>query len=438
MSTLKTRQLLIEHVTIIPMTGRGVMIPGGVIAVTGDCISYVGPRAGLPADFTPTERLDGGGHLALPGLVNSHTHVAMTVLRNYADDLPLMSWLTQKIWPLEDRLTGEDAYYSSLLGMVEMIKSGTTTFADMYMFTEEMATAADRMGLRACLSRGLQGATPGDHRFQETKDLYRRWHCQGDGRITVMVGPHAPFTCTLPYLEKALELAEDLDTGIHIHLSETESEVEQMQQEYGKSPVALVADLGFFRRHTLAAHCVRVSPQDIEILKTAGVHVAHNPGSNLKLGSGIAPVPAMLAQKINVALGTDSAASNNNLSIFKEMNLAALLHKGSTGNPVAVDAYTALEMATINGAGALALDHETGTLTPGKKADIILVAGNQAHAYPHYNPIAYLAYAASSSDVDTVIINGRVVMEHRQLTTMDEAEILARAEACAQRLVGMG
>ncbi|RDV83603.1 amidohydrolase family protein [Ammonifex thiophilus] len=430
-------RLLIKEVTVIPMTGPEEIIKNGAIAVEDGRIAYVGPAEEAPSDFRPNRVLRGPNFVALPGLVNAHTHAAMTLFRGYADDLPLKRWLEEAIWPLEAKLRGEDVYWGTLLACAEMLLGGTTTFADMYFFMDEVAEAVDKSGMRASLARGLIGTLPGaDKALKESEEFVRRWHGGAGGRVTCMLGPHAPYTCPPAYLEEVVGLAEKLRVGIHIHVSETAHEVEEIRRQYGCSPVEMLEKAGVFRVPVLAAHGVHLSREDMEILARYKAAVVHNPESNMKLASGIAPVTELLAAGVTVALGTDGAASNNNLDMWEEMRTAALLAKVSCKDPEALPAYQALEMATLGGAKALGLADQIGTLEVGKRADIVLVDLARAHLQPPHDPISHLVYAARASDVDTVIVDGRIVVEGGRLITLDLGEIMARCRESARRLVG--
>lgn len=430
-------KILIRGATVIPMTGPENIIDNGEIAIEAGKIKAVGPAGTAGAGWSADKVIDAKGMVALPGFINCHTHAAMTLLRSYADDLPLMQWLSERIWPLENRLTGEDVYWGTMLCVLEMIKSGTTTFADMYFFMDDVAKAVRQSGMRASLSRGMIGVAPtAELALEESEAFVREWHGGADGRITTMLGPHAPHTCPPAYLEKVMALASRFNVGIHIHLAETLPEVSEIRKEYGKSPIAYVNDIGLLDFPVLGAHCVHVSPEDIKIMKDKDVRVAHNPESNMKLASGIAPVPQMLADGVTVGLGTDGAASNNNLDLMEEMRSAALLHKVNTMDPAAIPAYTALEMATSNGARALDLEKEIGIIRPGYKADVILIDFEQPHLYPKHDLIAHTVYAAQSADVITVIIDGRVVMENRKVLTLDETEVLRKVQEHALKLTG--
>lgn len=403
------------------------------ITVVDDRIVAIGETGGS----TAADRvIDGSGKLAIAGFVNTHTHAAMTLFRSYADDMLLMDWLQHKIWPAEANLVAEDVYIGTQLAIAEMIKSGTTTFTDMYFFMPEVARAVADSGIRAVLCRGMAGVAPtAEQALVESEAFFREYHQTADGRIRVMLGPHAPYTCPPAYLKKVVALAQKLGAEIHIHLSETKQEVEDCQREHGKSPIALMNELEVFSTGALAAHCVWVSDDDIAIMKDKKVRVAHNPVSNMKLASGIAPVPAMLAAGLAVGLGTDGASSNNNLDMLKEMRMAALLHKVQALDPLAIPAATAYKMATEYGAQAVGLGDITGSLQVGYKADIVLLDTQAPHWYPRHDATSLLTYAAHAHDVHTVMINGKIVMENRVLTTIDEEKLLHAAEKSAKRLI---
>lgn len=430
-------KILIKNALIYPMTeeaaAREEPCFQGNIAIYQDRISGVGQ---IPEEGDFDKIIDGTDCVAIPGLVNTHTHGAMTLLRSYADDMPLMDWLQKKIWPIENLMTDADIYWGTLLSIVEMIKSGTTTFADMYIMMDQVARAVDESGMRGVLARGMTGlGANGEKALLESVDFIKNWQGKGEGRITTMMGPHAPYTCPPDFLKKALSYVEQLGVGIHIHLAETLTEVADIEKEYGKRPVALMDEVGLFQHHVLAAHVVHVNEQEIELLADKKVKVAHNPQSNMKLASGIAPVAQMLKKGITVAIGTDGASSNNNLDMIEEMRTASFLQKVAAMDPTVLPAYQVLEMATRNGADALNLTGEIGQIAVGKNADIILVDFHQPHLYPHHDAAAHLVYAAKGSDVKTVLIDGKVVMENRQLLTLDEERILYEAEKCTRRLV---
>ena len=402
------------------------------IMIEGDRIKAMGE---VPEGFLPDKTIDGKDHFAIPGLVNAHTHASMNLLRSYADDMELMDWLTNKIWPVEEKMGSDDIYWGAMLAAAEMIRSGTTAFADLYGPCEErVAEATIESGLRGILSRGLIGVAPdSDKKLEEAVALYRDFHGAGEGRVTVMFAPHALYTCPPEFLKKVSKAADEYNAEIHIHMSETQGEVENCLKEYGKRPFAHVESTGLFEHGTMAAHCVHVDDEDIAIIKKHHIRVVHNPGSNMKLASGIAPVPRLLKEGICVGLGTDGASSNNNLDMLEEVQLSALLHKVSACDPLAVPALEAVKMGTEYGAQAVGLK-DVGRLEAGALADIVLFDLNNVMWCPRHNLVSLLAYSARSSSVDTVLVAGKVLMEKHELKTLDEERILFEAQRCADRL----
>lgn len=425
--------LLIKGVTLLPMDGKEEVIKNTNIYIEKNKISHIGD---IKENKKVDRVIDGTNKVAMPGLINAHTHIGMSFFRNYADDLPLQEWLTQKIWPAEAKLTADDIYWGSLLSMVEMIQSGTTTFCDMYFFMEEVGKGLEKSGMRGVLTRGLiEEKGLEKEKIEYTRNLYNEWNGREDGRIKVMVAPHAPYTCSPSYIEDILDLAVELNSEIHIHLSETKKEVEDSVKAYGKSPIKHVYDLGLFKQPTIAAHCVHVDDEDIRILEENNVSPVYNPSSNLKLASGFAPVDKMLKSGINVALGTDGSSSNNNLNMFEEIHLASIVNKAVNMDAISVKAYDALRMATINGAKALNWDNEIGSIEINKKADIILIDMNKPHLYPLHNEVSALAYSVQGSDVDTVIVDGNIIMEKREMKTLDVEKIMYNANRCTRDLL---
>lgn len=425
--------LLIKNVTVVPMDGKREVIESTNIYISGNKITHIGE---LKEDLNVDRIIDGKNKVAMPGLINAHTHLGMSLLRNYADDLPLHEWLTQKIWPVEDKLIASDIYWGSLLSMVEMIQSGTTAFCDMYFFMEEVGKGVEESGMRGVLTRGIveeEGQREG--KLEYTRNLYNDWHNKGDGRIKVMVAPHSPYTCSSSYLEDIVDLAVELDSEIHIHLSETKKEVDNSLKTHGKSPIKHVHDLGLFKQPTVAAHCVHANDEDIKILKENNVSAVNNPSSNLKLASGFAPVDKMLKSGVNVALGTDGSSSNNNLNMFEEIHLASIVNKAVNMDAISVSALTAVQMATINGAKALNWNNNIGSIEIDKKADIILIDIDKPHLYPLHNIISALAYSVQGSDVDTVIVDGKIIMEKREFKTLDIEKIMYNVKKAAKNLI---
>lgn len=421
-------QTLIRAHTVLTMNDQAEILAPGFIVVRDSQIASVSAQE-PPGEWDAV--LGGPDVVALPGLVNAHTHVAMTLMRGYADDMPLKPWLEQKIWPTEFRLKRDDIYWGSLLGMVEMLRAGVTTFNDMYWHFDATARAAQESGIRASLSAVLLGFMDRAERdLAAAAEFARSWKNAADGRITVMLGPHAPYTCPDSIMRCVIETAHQLGLGVHIHLSETAAEVKESIEKMGATPVAHMERLGLFEIHpVLAAHCVHVSDEDIAILARRRVGVSHNPGSNLKLASGTAPLPKMLQAGVIVGLGTDGAASNNNLDVLEEMRLAALIHKLACADPTCITAYQALELATRGGARALGLEDRIGMIAPGMKADIVLIALNQPHLTPLHNVVSHLVYSARACDVRTVLVNGAVVVNDGKVTTVDEQDIMSQVAA---------
>ncbi|ATZ60670.1 MAG: amidohydrolase family protein [Methanosarcinales archaeon Met12] len=380
--------------------------------------------------------IDASGGIVMPGLVNTHTHLGMTLFRGYADDLPLKQWLTEHIWPIEAKLTDADVHIGTLLGCLEMIRSGTTTFADMYIKMDGTAMAVEESGLRGVLSYGmieLGDEEKGERELEIGRKFIKKWNGAADGRIVARYGPHAPNTCSPDFLTRVRERAYKDGVCIHIHLAETKMETDEMMAKYGMCSVRLLDNIGFLGPDVLAAHCVWLSDDDIKILKKSDVKIAHNPTSNMKLASGIAPIPECINNGIVVGIGTDGCASNNTLDMFHEMKMAALLHKVHKLDPTVIPAQEVLKMATINGAHALGIDG--GTIAKGKKADIIIVDIHKPHLTPKHSLTSHLVYCAKGSDVGTTIVDGKVLMENYVVKALDEEDIMEKAEKAAENLI---
>jgi 5-methylthioadenosine/S-adenosylhomocysteine deaminase len=396
------------------------------IYIVKDTILSVG---GQPEGFVPEKVIDGKNKLAIPALVNSHTHAYMSVFRNIADDLPFNEWLFERIMPLEDMLDADDAYWGCMLSCIEMIKSGTGTFCDMHMFPNVTPEVAIKCGMRAVVTRGLSGGSSdpegGIRRINEAVSEYEKYNYEP--LVSFMLAPHSIYTCDKEYLKNIMALAEKLSLPLNTHLSESIFEVENCLSEHKATPVEYLLSLGFFEHKTVAAHCVQLTERDIEILAEKGVSVAANPKSNLKLGNGVAPIKNLLDKGVNICLGTDSAASNNSLNLFGEMNYTALLHKGFMHDASAVSAPEVFRFTTENGAKALGLE-KLGKIEAGYKADIAVLNTDCPQMYPMNNPLSALCYSANGSEVDTMIINGNVVMENRILTGIDEEEVYYHVE----------
>jgi 5-methylthioadenosine/S-adenosylhomocysteine deaminase len=405
------------------------------IAINDSYIIAIGQTKDLAKRYKAKKTIDAKDSLVMPGFVNCHTHAAMTCFRGMADDLELMDWLNNYIFPAEAKNVNKElAYWGSLLACAEMIKSGTTTFCDMYIFEDETARAAKQAGLRCLLGEVLFDFPSANFKSPEeglayTRMLIEKW--QNDPLINIIVEPHALYTCSPALLAAAKKLADDYQVPLGIHLLENKSEKEQLEQKFGKGAVSFLKDIDYLNERLIAFHCVCLSEDDMRLFARYGCKVSHNPASNMKLASGIAPVPDMLQAGITVGLGTDGCASNNNLDIIKEMSTAAKLHKVVRLDPTVMDARTVVHMATTEGAKALGMGNIVGSLEVGKKADIIIMGLNEPHLTPLYNEYSHLVYAANGADVDTVIINGKVVMENRQLLTIDETETMQRVREIA-------
>lgn len=428
--------ILIRGGWVLPLSDGGKPLQDGMVKIIDNKIAVVGPWREPVKETGPYEMIDARDRLVMPGMINTHTHAAMVLLRGVADDLPLMTWLKERIWPLEEKLTPEHIYWGTRLAVNEMLLSGTTTFADMYFFLEEEARAVEETGIRAVLSRGLIGLDDqAEKNLEEAVVQAREWRGRAGNRITVMLGPHAPYTCPPAFLKEVVAAAKQYQLGIHIHLAETADELVEIGKEYGKRPVAYLADQGLFTRPVLAAHAVWLDDGEISYLARQKIGVAHNPSSNMKLASGIAPVPKLLEAKIPVGLGTDGAAGNNRLDLFTETRTAALLHKVNTKDPTVIPAETALKMATIYGARALGLGDVTGSLEPGKSADLIMIDLNKSHLVPHHNPVSLVVYAARGGDVSEVMVNGEWLVREGRIVRWEEKEVMNEASRCAQSLI---
>jgi len=428
-------KIKIQDALILTMDEQQLYVQGDLL-IENDRIIQVGGQA--PEGWEADETVSLKGRLIMPGLVNTHGHTPMSLLRGYADDLALQSWLQDHIWPAEAKYTEEDVRYGSLLSIVEMLKGGTTTFVDMYDHTDVIAAAVEEAGIRGCLTRGVIGLCSEEERAAKLANAVRfakEWHGKADGRITTMLSPHAPYTCPPDYIELFVQASIELNLPIHTHMSETIAEVEQNVRDYGVRPVEHLRRLGVFDRPCLLAHAVHLTDEEIQILKEYDVRVSHNPGSNLKLASGIARVPDLLRAGVKVSLGTDSSSSNNNLDMFEEIRLVALLHKGVTYDPTVVPALTALKMGTIDGAISIWLD-EVGLLRPGYKADLIAIDIDQPHMIPHSDLVSHIVYSASQKDVTDAWVNGKRLVKDGACTTLDEERIRYEAARCFARING--
>jgi 5-methylthioadenosine/S-adenosylhomocysteine deaminase len=429
---------LVDGGLVIAMDEAGTVIPGGAVAIRGSRIEAVGTAAALAVRFPGARRLDATGRIVMPGLIDAHTHVPMTLFRGVADDLDLKGFLYGHIFPLEARFVDEEfVRWGTRLACLELLRGGVTTFVDMYYFEDAIAEEAARAGMRAVVGETLIDFPAPDHKNWEaaiayTERFLTRW--QGHPLITAAVAPHATYTVSPEHLKEAHALAVRHQAPLLIHLAEAQSEIDTIKQKYGKGSVEYVAGLGLLDGRVIAAHMIWPSPAEIALLAERHIGVVHCPQSNMKVASGVAPVTALLAAGVAVGLGTDGAASNNDLSLWEEMDTAAKLQKVTTGNPTALPARTALAMATRLGAQAIGMQREIGSLEPGKRADLILVRTDGLHQIPSYDPYSLLVYSTKASDVDTVIIDGQVVMAAGRVLTVNEAAVRERTAAYQQRI----
>ena len=429
--------LIIHNGTVVTMNSGLDVIENGFVAVKRERIIEVGKGLGS-ATGEGVDRIDAKGGLILPGLINSHTHAAMTCLRGLADDMPLMRWLQEFVFPIEAQSNKELIYTGTMLACLEMIRSGTTTFCDMYLFEHEVARAAKEAGMRALVGEVLYdfdspnyGAL--ENGFRYTEELIEQW--RDDPLISIAVEPHSPYTCSPRLFQRAYAICEERGVPMITHLSESESEVQTTRERYGATPTLHLENLGVLGPHVIADHCVRVTDEDIDILAQRGVSVAHNPESNMKLAVGVAPITKLRMKGIPVGLGTDGCASNNNLNMFGEMDTAAKLHKVFMEDPTVMDAKTVFAMATTEAARALGMAETIGSLEPGKLADLIVLDINKPHLTPFYQPYSPIVYAANGSEITTSIINGQVVMREGRITTLDEEQIMARVHEIGRGIV---
>lgn len=425
-------KILIRHADIVTLDPQGTVLRNADVAIEGERIVAVGQA---PADFQPDEVVEARHRVLMPGFVNAHTHAPMTFERGWAEDLPLDRWFNERVWVVESQLTDEDVYWGAMLAAAEMIRSGTVAFADHYFYMDRVAEAVEQSGLRGLLAWcvfGEEGNIGTD--LPGTVDFVQRWQGAAGDRIHTVLGPHSPYMCEPRFLARTAAVAARLGVGIHIHLAESQAQVDNSLARYDRTPVELLEANGVFDVPVIAAHCIYVNAVDQAILARRGVTVVQCPNCHMKLGMGVTPVPALLAQGVNVALGTDGPASSNDLNMLKEARLAALIQKLHHADPEVMPGDLPLRMATQNGARALGWP-DSGAIVPGNRADLILLDCDKPHWRPRHDLVANLLHSAQAGDVSDVMVAGRWLMRDRRILTLDEERILWEAERRALALV---
>ena len=423
--------ILIKNGIILTLENEQIIEQGDIV-LKGSIIQYAGSSKNWKENFDRT--IDASNHIVIPGFVNAHTHLAMTLMRGIADDLPLKTWLDEIIFPIESKLSKDDVYFGTLLALVESIRTGTTTITDFYFYEEEAYKAIKESGMRANIGFSYASKPHMDNLIlNRARNFFEKYNNGEDGRIMVSLAPHSPYTCDLKLLKETGALAQKLKASVQIHLHETKKEVEDYRKKYGKTPIEKLEEIGFFNAKVNAAHCVWVSENDIKILKENNVGITINPQSNLKLGSGIPDIARLIDNDITVSVGTDGAASNNNLAIIEDIRLASLLAKGVSLNPSELNAFQTLRLATVNGAKNLGFN-DVGLIKEGYKGDLILIDTSKANLMPLTDPHSLVAYSMYPEDVDTVIINGKIVMENKKILTIDEGFVKEKFKESYKRI----
>lgn len=425
--------ILIFNAHILTINNKMESFRQGYIIIKNSEIIDIGSMDEFHANYNKKidvkEEIDAKGDLVFPGFVNAHGHFAMTLFRGIADDLPLMKWLKEYIWPIEAKLQKQDCYVGTQLAAIEMIQGGTTTACDMYFNEDQSLKALEEIGFRGVLGHGMIDFGNEKKGKQEISEAKKFIELAKNAKLcSVIVSPHATNTCSDELLIEAKKLAEENKLPLQIHLAETKDEVDEVKKKKNCTPTKHLNNLGFLCENLVAGHCVWLNAEDIKLLKEKNVKISHNPSSNLKLGSGIFNYQDLAKSEITIALGTDGASSNNNLSMIEELRLASLLHKGVNTNPEILPASEAIRMATINGAKALGLENEIGSLEIGKKADLVILNTKMSNVWPPHDPYSLIAYCANDSNVKTTIINGQIVLKDRQFMTIDSGEVLSSAK----------
>lgn len=420
---------LIKNAVLLDMVGEKPNIRKTDILIDENKISKIEDKI----EDKDAKVIDAKEMVVMPGLVNTHTHLAMSIFRGYKDDQKLMDWLENAIFPVEDKLSPDDIYWNSFLSCIELIKSGTTTFNDMYFRMDKTIQAVEESGLRGVIAWSITDTSIKD-KITRTREYHEKYNYP-DSRIKIYVSAHAPYSCSPDTMELCVDLAKELETGLHIHLSETLQEEKIIKERYNKTGTEYLNDLHVFDVPVVLAHGIYISDSDLEILKNIKGGISHNPISNCKLSSGICDVTKLRKNNINVGIGTDGIGSTTTLDMFEEMRTAAYLQKINTMEPTSINAYEILKMATIEGARVLNLDHEIGTVEVGKKVDLIFINTNKTHLYPENDLCTNLVYSANGSDVDTVMIDGKIIMQNRKLLTINEKHVKKNIAKVVKRLL---
>ena len=420
----------IKNATILTMDDENLLLEGQNLYIKENRIFHIGDKLD---NFVVEKEIDASKKVLMPGLINAHTHLAMSIFRNFGNDVSLETWLEEYIWPAETNITPEDVRIGSELSMAEMIESGTTSFIDMYYYMDEVAKAAEETGVRGILTRGM--TNPSEEVLQGERDFYKKWHKKANGRLEMMVGSHAVYTNDREHLIKERDLAEELNVGLHIHLNESQNEVNNSIKANKLPPLEYVDTLGMLNNKTIAAHCVWLSEREKEIAIERRINMVHNPASNMKLASGFMEAQRLIDAGGNVCLGTDGVASNNIMDMFDEMRLASLIAKGRYLDPTNLKALTVLKMATVNGAKAMGKENELGKIKEGYLADLILIDFDNIRHVPNNDIIAALVYSTNGFDVDTTIIDGNVLYENKEFVNINIEELKSKLDNIFKRLV---
>jgi len=427
-------KILIKNADVLTLNGNGDVLRRTDLVISDGKVQSVGA---VPPDLAADETIDAADHVVMPGFFNAHTHAAMTFERGWADDLPFDRWLNERIWVAESALTPEDVRWGAYLAAAEMIRGGTVGFADHYFYMDEVARVVEESGLRATLAWcvfGMGEGTEIGRGLDETVEFVQGWQGAANGRIRTVLGPHSPYACPPEFLVKVAEKAAEMGVGTHIHVSEFRDQLESSLAKYGMTPVQFLNQTGIFDSPCIAAHCIYITAEDLDILAAKRVNVVQCPNTHMKLGMGVTPVPELLAKGVNVALGTDGPASNNDLDMLEEARLATLMQKNHYLDPVMLPAELTLRLATQGGARALGFG-ESGVIAPGRPADLVLLDFRRPHLRPRHNLLSNVMYSAKSPDISHVIVDGQVLLRNGQLTTLDEDRILYEAEKRAFRMV---